>query len=393
MRMFHAGLCLTVALLMTGCATTPRTQPLAAQMLWQDQAFKYTPAFVTETKASLFALDPAIVASFKGVDRAQSGTRQRLQALLNKLYFGQGMALTYSTGTTTAAQQTWDDRRGDCLSLTILVYALAQGLGIDATMQEVRVPFSVDRREGIDFISGHVNVRITEPGMVTINGRRFDSTDLIIDFEPQVGSSRAGEALTQEQVLARFYNNRGAQFLLQRDVNRAYAYFRAALEHDPAYAGAHTNLAQLYARHGLPDAAERLLRHSLALNATGYAALRELVQLLKDQGREPEAQEFAQELAKRKGQDPYYWLGLGLDALEKGRNAQAVDALERAAKLTTGFGEVHYNLALAYFRNGQQQLAEKQLVLLKRIDRDDPGVAVLQRKLAGTISQSSGAPT
>ncbi len=393
MRVFSVIFLVCMLLLAGGCATAPRPRPLNAQALWQDQAFDLSPALVTETPASLFALDPAIVASFKAADRKSSTTQQRLQALLNKLYSGQGMTLTYSTGATTGAQQTWDERRGDCLSLTILVYTLAQGLGIDATMQEVRVPFALDRRGGIDFISGHVNVRVQEPGMVTIHGRQFDSAYLIIDFEPQLGSSRSGEALTQEQVLARFYNNRGAQFLLQRDVNRAYAYYRAALEYDPGYAGAHANMAQLYARQGLPAAAERLLRHSLALNGTGYAALRELVQLLEDQGRSSEAQVFARELATRRNQDPYYWLGVGMDALGNGRNARAVDALERATKLTTGFGEVHYHLALAYLRTGQIPLAQRQLALLRDIKGDDPEVAVLQRKLAGSHAKLTGTPS
>ena len=70
-------------------------------------------------------------------------------------------------------------------------------------------------------------------------------------------------------------------------------------------------------------------------------ALAALHRLLLAQGRDGRSAPYGELLAARREQDPYYWLGLGLDQLQQGRPAQAVEPLERAQALTTGFEEVH----------------------------------------------------
>ncbi|MBK7686657.1 MAG: tetratricopeptide repeat protein [Rhodocyclaceae bacterium] len=79
--------------------------------------------------------------------------------------------------------------------------------------------------------------------------------------------------------------------------------------------------------------------------------------------------------------DPYYWVGIGLDHLKQNRFGKAIDALERAEQLTTGFEEIHRYLAIAYWRNGQKKLADKELATLFAMRSDDPTVKALSRKL------------
>lgn len=367
---------------LAGCASQPVASAPPAGV-WQDQAFNYQPALVTETRESLFALDPDIVQSLQADKGHGHSTKRRLDLLLARLYGPAGIRLAYSSGHTTAASQTWRDQRGDCLSLTILAYAATRLLGINAHMQEVRVPFLVDRRDGVDFINGHVNVVVREETEAVIDGRPFVTGVFIIDFEPQAGAGRTGTRLTEDAILARFYNNRAAEYLVQRDDARAYAYFRAAIEKSPDYAPAYANLAQLYARQGIAGAAEQLLRHAMALEGPSYAALRAMQKLLAGQGRADEAQHYADVLVKRQEEDPYYWIGMGLAALDEQRHGAAIAALERAASHASGFNEIHYHLAVAYWRNGQRDAANQQLATLSSINRHDPRVAVLARKLNG----------
>jgi Flp pilus assembly protein TadD len=92
-------------------------------------------------------------------------------------------------------------------------------------------------------------------------------------------------------------------------------------------------------------------------------------------------------LRARQEKDPYYWLGLGLAHLREARYAQAVHALEHAEALTTGFDEVHRNLAIAYWQNGNPELARKQLAVLDSLhppgvtQPSDPVIAALSRKV------------
>lgn len=373
-----------------GCTAPKVASNLAPpDSVWQDSQFAYQRSLVTETRASVFALDPEVVRSLRLDDGASRSTEGRLDLLVARLYGPNGIRLSYANGHTTGASQTWHNKRGDCLSLTILAYASARYLGIDAHMQEVQVPASVDRREGVDFINGHVNVVVRHGDEVRINGQSFGAGSLIIDFEPQVGTRRSGQWLTDNAIMARYYNNRATEYLVQKDDIRAYAYYRAAIETAPEFAPAFGNLAQLYARHGLMPGAEQLLRQAIALGGPSYSPLRTMHTLLRAQGRNAEAEHYAELLAKRQDEDPYYWMGLGMAALEEGRNGAAISALERAASLTTGFEELHFHLGVAYWRNGQHAAASKQLAAMNAINTKDPGVAMLSKKLQGKASQTA----
>jgi Flp pilus assembly protein TadD len=102
---------------------------------------------------------------------------------------------------------------------------------------------------------------------------------------------------------------------------------------------------------------------------------------LLSQGRDAEAQPYERQLLARRERDPYYWLGLGLERLQQARYAQAVDALERAQALTSGFEEVHRYLAIAYWRTGQSHRARDQLAMLAALDPSDAIVQRMNRKL------------
>ncbi|MES2584124.1 MAG: hypothetical protein V4627_15485 [Pseudomonadota bacterium] len=377
----------SVVLGLGGCATTP-VPPLALNSVWQDKTFNYQRELVKETRDTLFALDAAVVHDLSLDEGVGRSSERRLELLVARLYGPNGIRLAYSTGHTTGASETWHNKRGDCLSLTILAYAAARHLGINAHMQEVRTPPLVDRRDGVDFVNGHVNVFIRFASEVTVNGQSFGAGSFIIDFEPQVGSRRTGHWLTESAILARYYNNRAAEYLVQKDDARAYAYYRAAIELAPDYAAPFGNLAQLYARHGLLAGAEQLLHHAIALDGPSYAPLRAMHQLLSLQGRAAEARRYAELLEKRQDEDPYHWMGVGIAALQNGRNAAAIRALERAASLTAGFEELHFYLGVAYGRNGQSEAANKQLVAMRAINNEGPSVALLSKKLQGLSPQN-----
>lgn len=382
MRMKKLCVVVGCVLALGGCATQRVVGALPADT-WHDQAFQYQPALVTETRETLFALDDALVRDLKSEDRIGFSTEKRMDILLSRLYGPNGIRLAYTAGHTTGASQTWREKRGDCLSLTILAYTAAKFLGIEARMQEVSVPMVMDRREGFDLISGHVNLFVRNKVDVSVNGSTYGAGSFVIDFEPQGGSLRPGMRLSEEAIMARFYNNRATEYLLQRNYNHAYAYYRAALALAPDYAPAYNNLAQLYARTGHYQGAEKLLRQAMALGDTTYAQLAAMQRVLTAQGRTGEAQLYADQLARRQHEDPYYWLGRGITAVEGGQWREAISALERAEKLTTGFEEIHFYLGVAYSRNGQPDAANKQLAAMQAINTQGPSVALLSKKLQG----------
>jgi len=190
--------------------------------------------------------------------------------------------------------------------------------------------------------------------------------------------------LSDDGILARFYNNLAAEYLAQDDLTLAYAYFKAAVLADPGYSPSYSNLAQLYTRKGFLRSAEQLLLHAIALSDDADIALRSLHQLLISQGRESEAVKYTEILHARQEKDPYYWLGVGLDQLQRGNYRKAISALEHAQELTRGFQEVHRYLAIAYWRAGNQPQAKNQLSVLASLMFDDSGLAALRKKIDKT---------
>lgn len=376
-----------VALSLTGCAT-PKLAAVPPA-LWQDQAFGFRDTLVTETRDSVLALDPAMLASLRPPGGPGQTSRQRLDQLVAQLYDPQGLRLSYASGRTTGAAETWRNQSGDCLALTVMAYATARALGLNAYMQEVQVPLTIDRREGLHFIAGHVNLLVHHAYEITSQGRTTPVDNFVIDFEPQTGANRIGQRLTEDDILARFYNNRAAQYLMTNDLPRAYAYYRAAIAAQPAYAPAYANLAQVYIRKDLLAGAEQLLLHSMKLERPSYSSLHTMQQLLLAQGRAADAQHYSDLLERRRSENPYHWLSLGKAALLNGDYRAAVRALEQAASLATGFEEVHVQLALAYWRNGQQNAARQQLAVLHDLNQHAPVVGALAKKFGAASAPAA----
>jgi tetratricopeptide (TPR) repeat protein len=368
MRIKVIGVAIILAALV-GCASV-RQLPAISELPWHDETFAYDAKLVSETKDELFRLDAALVQRLQGPATQSLSAPKRLEHLLALLYGAEMKSFPYAAGHSTVAAVTWQQGRGDCLSLTVLAYAMTRELKMSAQMQEVKVPLLFDRRDGVDFANEHVNLLVRESGLSVWTNGRLDAKDMIVDFEPQLGANREGKALSDEAILARFYNNRGAEYLVEDQRALAYAYLKAAILVNPAYPSSYSNLAQLYQRAGLMLDAEHLLRQAVGLSRQALVPLSALHRLLLTQGREAEALEMARLLQSQRERDPYYWIGLGISHLNQGRTRQAIDALEEAQLLTSGFEEVHRYLALAYSRAGEQARASEQLGLLEALSED-----------------------
>ncbi len=381
------GICI-LACNLWGCAG-PKVASLPAAQLWQDAAFNYRPELVVETPMDLFAVDQALLTEVSSTKTKVISAERRVNELLTLLYTDQGIRLGYSSGHSTGAMETWRTKQGDCLSLTLLAYSVAKALGLRAIMQEVYIAPVFDRRDGMEYVSHHVNVVIPTHATILLNDREYDPGGIVVDFLPQAGGRTHGMELSENQIVARFYNNRGTQFLAEWHDDLAYAYYKAAIAFDGNYGPAYSNLAHLYYRRGLQETAEKLLWHAIALDKVSDAPMRNLHTLLMSQGRDQEALQVSIMMERLKEHDPYHWLNTGVDALRNGSIRSAISALEKAEALTIGFREIHYHLAVAYARNGERDKAVKQIAALDAINHNDPGIALLNKKLQNMGAKST----
>lgn len=363
-------------LLLAGCASL--REPPASGGPWHDDAFGWRDPAAVTGRDELFRLDPDLAARLRDARYQALPPAQRLDELLNLIFGADRKQFRYASRSTVAAQ-TWRDKRGDCLSLTVLAYAAARASGLPATMQEVPIAPTYDRRDGFDYVGRHVNLLVRLPGG-TPSENPLRVREVIVDFEPKPGSVRRGQPLSDDAVLARFHSNRGVEEMAAGRQANAYAHLRAAVATDPTLGASYTNLAVLYRQARLDDSAEQVLRRALQAGHADVPALRALHELLAARGRDAEAREVAERLQAMRSGDPYFWIAEGVRWLEDGQPVRAVAALERAQDMASGFGEIHRLLAVAYWRMGQATRAQEQLTLLARLDQRDPALGKLRRK-------------
>ena len=371
-------------MLLAGCATAPPPAPPASGF-WLDREFSYQPSDVTISKQQLFALDDELLAQLRGSKLQSMSMERRVYYLMSVLLESKARPFAYSTSGSTVAKETWATRRGDCLSLTVLAYAMAEELRLNAAMQEVTVAPTFDRRSGIDFLVGHVNVHLNRVMATEYSSTLNLTRSVVIDFEPVFGSARIGTALSDQAILSRFYNNLGAEFLARREHSKAYAYFKAAIEADPQFTAAVANLATLYALNGHVQESEKLLLHALRYGNGTDVPMRGLHKLMLTQGRVQEAAQYQERLIALQDQNPYFWIDKGMTAFNANQFGKAITAFERAQELTTGFAEVHRFLAAAYVKEGQLSKAQQQIKTLAQLDSEDPSLSVLKKKMQARL--------
>lgn len=370
--------CIAAVLALTAC-TTPSTRPLATPV-WHDQDFHYSGEMII-SKQQLFAMDEQLKNQLAEYPHGRFTEQARISQLITLLFGKDGRSFPYAAGHSTIAMDTWHNHSGDCLSLTVLAYAMAKELGLDAHLQEVKIPMLVNRVHNLDLIVGHVNLSISHLESIRIDNHLSPPGDLIVDFEPSFGSARRGTILTEDDILSRFYNNVATEFLESGDKTHAYQYYRAAITTAPHYGSSYANLAQLYVSAGFDHDAELLLQNTLSFDDEDYSALYSMRELLTREGRIAEARQLDQRIQTQRDQDPYHWLQSGIHNLEDGKYRLAINDLQHAEKLTNGFFEIHRYLAVAYALNGDQKNANAQLLKLETLGLDDRSLALLSKKI------------
>jgi tetratricopeptide (TPR) repeat protein len=362
---------------LAGCAAPPAAPTL--QSPWPDQAFGWNAGAVTVTRADLFRLDADLQQKLQDPAVRDQPQSHRLKYVLSLIFGADRQGFGYIAGHSTPAAETWQRKQGDCLSLTVLTYSVGRALAMPVQMQEVRVPSIYDRRGTLDVVNQHVNVLFQRAHRQVLEDS--EARDVVVDFEPEFATGQRGKPLSEDAILARYYNNVAVEHLARGQRDLAYAHFKAAMLAEPGYAAPYGNMAVLYRQAGLERDAEQLLRQAVALSDPADVPLHALHQLLIDQGRDAEARRYAQMLDALRARDPYYWIGQGLKYLQEGQPRRAIDALERARDIAAGFAEVHRHLAVAYARAGEPAKAHEQLTVLASLGAGEGKLSALRKKI------------
>lgn len=262
-----------------------------------------------------------------------------------------GLGLEYQQDANYTVAQTFQTRRANCLSFTLVVIALARDAGMEAYAQEIEDVLTWYQEGSTVYRNNHVNAGIR------IGGQRF-TVDVAWD---EVIARQQPKAIPDRHLLAMFYNNRAIGLFSAGRIEPAEAYMQRAIELDPAYPAFWNNAGVLALRRGDLALAERDYLHALSMDQRHSSALFNLVSLYGRSGRDAEARPLQRRLERIRARDPFDQFLLALECERAGDYAGAVGHYQRAIRLHGSEHRFYLGLARAYLHLGDARRAGRAL--------------------------------
>ncbi len=277
----------------------------------------------------ILAISPELKAFLdRRIDR-QWKTSRKLKELRNILFSPDLFAIEYEAGETKTAVETWESRAGNCLSMTNLFIAMARYTGLDARYHLVETRPEWDRAGNTLIWTQHIN----STGVLR-NGDRY-----ILDFLPDKRPvSEELETISDENALAIYYNNLGAEAIIGGRYEEAIERLRVALKLQPDLADAWNNMGAAQRRRGRMDLALASYQQAVNLDPYSNTAMSNLSRIYLEQGNEDLGRYYAERVRKHRDRNPYY----------------------------------HFSEAKAMIRSGELESARKSLGTAIRLKEDEP---------------------
>jgi len=377
-----------IAMLFIGCQTAPDVS-VSHKILLYDQGFVGFENVSVESKKEIFELNDEAKAFAKSTIKGVFKPKEQIQALVRHVFSRSDLNLLYRTEANTVANQTFQNRAANCLSMSIMTYALANELGFGVRFQDIDIPEYWTIREGQSLLNGHINLQILpRPSREHI---QFVTRGFEVDFDAQATRQHYPKTLLKlNQVVAMFHNNNGADALLKKDYVKAYAYFRAAFLQTPNLPSVLTNLGYLYRLTGHYELAERAYLRAIKNEKSNLAAWGNLSHLYRHMGHDQKAIEIVNRLTRKRSDNPFFHINLGDKAFRKQQWEIALGHYRQALKLDKNTHEVFFGLGKTYFELGNIQRSHYYLKLAKKKSRTEQEQETYQGKINMLATIKSG---
>ncbi|UAA38451.1 tetratricopeptide repeat protein [Paraneptunicella aestuarii] len=351
-----------------GCQSTQTTQVPSEQNIPQflDLSFPEYTKVTIESPEQIFALNDDAKRFVARRLLGEKDPAERIDKLLKAIFDHSDINLYYLNNANTIAADTFDNKVANCLSMSIMTYALAKEADLNVDFQEVQIPEYWTRRDGYSFLNGHINVRLTPK--VGKDQYYFSATGKIVDFYPLARKQHFPQNDAKvNRIIAMFYNNKGADALIQKDFTQAYAYFRSAILSDLSFQSSWTNLGTLYRMTEHYDWAEKTFLHAIKLDENDLTVWENLALLHKRLNRFDKADKIMARIEEKRKANPYYHYILGEEMLDKEEWEQAITHYKRAIRIDNSKHMFYFGLAKSYYGLGDK---ERSLYYMKKAARN-----------------------
>jgi tetratricopeptide (TPR) repeat protein len=366
--------CLTLTLL-AGCKSTFSYQQVSQKLipaLYIDDKFAGFEDIYIESEEEIFALDEDMKALVTRSLINERDSRKKARKLLRHFFDSEQVNLAYSAGANVIASEAYQNNEANCLSLTIMAYAIADAADLDVVFQSVNIPEYWVRNGRINMLTGHVNLKIID---------KKSSSDIIfldrsvaeIDFDPYVVKKTfSKKVISKNTVIAMFYSNKGANALVEGDYITAYAYLKAATKVDASFSSAWGNLGILYRFKGYEQQAINTYQYAINIDDDNLTAMSNLSMLLHNNGQFEQAKQLDAFIMRQRASNPYYYALLADEKFYIGAYNEAIPHYRKAIRLNKNIHEFYFGLAKTYYMLNDIEKSQsymKKAIAKNRVNR------------------------
>ncbi len=289
--------------------------------------------------------------------------KRRLRALHKLLYFPENFGIRYQSGETKTAMETFNDRHGNCVSLSNLFIATARYVGLDAKYQSVRVDRTWYPQDGFYEVPGHMNVIVEigwEIATIEFNAAFFENPRAR-KFDTKV--------MSDSEATAEFYNNIGADKLGEKKPHEAIAYFLKGLEFNRKLDFLWSNLGVAYKQSGNLEEAEKSYVKAIKLNKYNYSTISNIYILYNQLNKQSKSKIYAEKAEKYARKNPYFLAKIADKYIQNHDYKNAIKLLKSAIRIFKQEPQFHHALSVAYYY--QKDIRRSQKALKRAIKYSD----------------------
>jgi Flp pilus assembly protein TadD len=308
-----------------------------------------------------FALDDEMLEFVRPI-RDVGDSSARVSRLLEAMKQHGLFSLEYNDAVTNTVSGTFHERRGNCLSFTMLFIALARGVGLHARYQLVDVPPQWNLDADLVVIANHVNAVIDSKS----------DHEIVIDFnKANFRGDYTTHKIDDAYAAALFYTNLGAEAMMRRDYPSSLTLLREAVRTRADVSAPWVNIGVLYGREGLYDYAEAAYLRALEIAPRERSALANLAGIYEALGDTERAAEYRERVRRYQEINPFYHYARAQKAYRDSRYEDTLAELRRAIRLR-GDESMFYSLqGQALVALGREQEADTSFARARANERSD----------------------
>lgn len=280
----------------------------------------------------------------------------RFRKILRYLYTNGFLNFDYDINSTLNAQETFEKKRGNCLSYTGLFVSLSRHLNVPVNFAYLSELVDFEEKDGSYVVSSHIAAEFKD-GNKTI----------LVDFNKQKEDFKLYEKIDDKTAYCLFYNNVAVTKIIKREFEEAEKIIDFLLEIKPFQKEILNNKGVLLLKQGKYEEALSFYNEMRLTGVIYQPSLNNGLLVAKILRRSDYEEIFSKELKTFSEKDPLILYQKAVDYANDNNFNEAINTLKKAIKEQPRNVFLHTTLTVLYLKNGEIEKAKQSFNKAKRL--------------------------